>query len=338
MCGNRRKEMPSQELHYAIGVDLGGTKIAMGIVDEMGHMLEHRRIDTEVQEGAAAVEIQILKNIEDLRKKNDIPISGIGIGVAGQIESATGKVIFAPNLKWHNIPLKTSMEKAIQLPVSVVNDVRAITLGEWLYGAGKGFSDILCVFIGTGIGGGIVSGGSLMTGFSNSFGEVGHVTIDYNGPLCTCGKRGCLEAIAGGWGIAARAQEAIEADKESSSSKYMLELAGGNVKGVDAKVVIEAYHQQDAMAEQIIQNMQKGVIAGLASLINAYNPARLILGGGIIDAMPEIVSVIDKGIRDNALKAATQSLEVVKGTLGKNVGVVGSAAAIFNLIKQHKVK
>lgn len=321
--------MPNQKLQYAIGVDLGGTKIEVGIVDETGHIYDHQRFNTLAQEGPSAVEEQILKSIHSLLQRANVPILGIGIGVAGQIQSKTGLVIFAPNLRWHQIPLQSNIEKVLAIPARIVNDVRAITLGEWLYGAGRGCQDLLCAFIGTGIGSGVVSEGNLLTGYSNTFGEVGHLSIDFNGPLCTCGKRGCLEAIAGGWGIAARAQEAIEDDKQGKASQKLLKLAGGDLKAVTAKTVMEAYRLKDPMAESLMRNVQRALVAGFASLVNIYNPQRLILGGGVIDGMPEIIQIIEHGIKKTALKAATQSLEVVRAQLGKGAGVIGAAAAIF---------
>jgi glucokinase len=326
--------MPKQELRHAIGVDLGGTKIELGIVDETGHIHEHRRLETLVQEGPEAVEEQILKSIHLLRQENQVPLFGIGIGVAGQIQAETGLVLFAPNLKWHHFPLQANIERALKIPTRIVNDVRAITLGEWLYGAGKGCQDLLCIFVGTGIGGGVVSGGRLLTGCSNTLGEVGHMTIDFEGPMCTCGKRGCWEAFAGGWGIAARAKEAIEAEGRGKTSQGILSLAGGQLDAVTAKVVVEAYRQKDPLAEEIMEQAQKALIVGFASLINLYNPCRLILGGGLMDGLPEMISMIEKGIRETALKAATQSLEIMPARLGKEVGVIGSAAAIFNLVKR----
>ncbi len=242
-------------------------------------------------------------------------------------------MLFAPNLKWHDFPLKDNIEKALKIPTRIVNDVRAITLGEWLYGGGRGCRDLLCVFIGTGIGGGVVSGGQLLTGCSNTFGEIGHLTIDYDGPLCTCGKMGCLEALAGGWGIAARAKEAIEANQQREASQVILQLAYGNLKDVTAKNVIEAYYQKDPMAEKIIAKAKTALIAGLASLINAYNPCRLILGGGLIEGMPEMIEMIYQGVKKIALKAATQSLDVIKAELGKEIGVIGAAAAVFQIGK-----
>lgn len=326
--------MPSQELQYAIGIDLGGTKIEMGIMDETGDIRECQRLDTLVQEGPKVVEKQILQGIEALSQKANIPILGIGIGVAGQIQAKTGLVIFAPNLKWHNFPLQENIENALKIPTRIINDVRAITLGEWLYGAGKGYQDLLCAFIGTGIGSGVVSDGRLLTGHSNTLGEIGHLTIDFNGPLCSCGKRGCLEAFAGGWGIAARAQEAIEADRQGIMSQTLLRLASGDSKKVTAKIVVEAYRLKDPLAEKLMNETHKALVAGFASLINAYNPRRLILGGGLVDGMPEIIQVIDQGVRECALKAATQSLEIVKAQLGKGAGIIGSAAAIFNLFRK----
>jgi glucokinase len=326
--------MGNREQQYVIGIDLGGTKIELGIVDDEGRIYDRERLDTPVQEGPAAVEREILKNIDILRKRSGLPLSGVGIGVAGQIQWGTGLVIFAPNLQWHRFPLQANIEKALNIPTCIVNDVRAIAFGEWLYGAGKGSRDLLCVFVGTGIGGCLISNGKLMTGCSNTFGEVGHMTIDFKGPKCTCGKRGCFEAFAGGWGIAARAKEAIEKDKQGKASQCLLKLADGKLEAVTAKILMEAYRQKDPMAEMLIEEVQKALIAGFASLVNLYNPCRLIIGGGVIDGMPEMIQKIDKGIREMALQASSQSLEVRKAQLGKEVGVIGSAAAIFNKLKE----
>lgn len=328
--------MPDQALRHAIGVDLGGTKIEIGIVSEKGDVIDHCRLETIAEEGASAIEMKILKTIVDLRNKNSVPISGVGIGVPGQVESYTGTVIFAPNLHWHNIPLKANMSKALGLPITVINDVRAITMGEWFYGAGKDCKDILCVFIGTGIGCGIVSGGRLLTGCSNTCGEVGHMTIDLSGPICTCGKKGCFEAVAGGWGIAETARAIIKADGGGEASKCLLNLAGGTIQNVDAKVVVDAYLDQDPLATRLIHDVQRALIMGLTNLVNLFNPCRLILGGGFIDGLPEIVPILETGIREIALKATIRRLEVVTAKLGKKVGVIGSTAAFFNSAEEQK--
>jgi glucokinase len=326
--------MTNDPLRYAIGVDLGGTKIEVGIVDETGRIHQHQRLKTLALQGPQAIERQIIESIHGLQQEMAVSLSGIGIGAAGQIHPQSGEVIFSPNLNWHHVPLQANIEKTFHLPVRIVNDVRAITLGEWQYGAGQDCNELLCLFVGTGIGAGVVSGGRLLTGCSNTFGELGHITIDFNGSFCTCGKRGCLESFAGGWGIAARAQKAIELDEKRHRSQMLLNLAGGQLNQVTAKIVVQAYHEGDEIAKSVIEQARTALIAGVASLVNAFNPCRIILGGGLIDGLPEFVDAIDKGVREIALKAATQSLEITKPKLGKEVGVIGSAAAIFKLLKE----
>jgi glucokinase len=328
--------MNQESLQYVVGVDLGGTKIELGVVDAAGRMHHHLRLETRVEEGPQVIENQILVSIQSLQKQIGVPILGVGVGAAGQIHAQTGEVIFAPNLKWHHVPLQFNLEQALKIPVRIINDVRAITWGEWQYGAGKGYDDLLCVFVGTGIGGGIVSGGRLLIGCSNTFGEIGHMTIDFKGPICTCGKRGCLEAFAGGWGIAARAQEAIEADGRGDASQLLLKKVNGELNAMTARTVVQAYHEGDEMAKRIIEQAKQALIAGIASLVNAFNPCRLILGGGVIEGLPEFVQAINEEVRRIALKAATQSLTIVPARLGKEVGIIGSAAAIFSLLKQER--
>lgn len=328
--------MEPQGFGCAIGVDLGGTKIELGIVDESGYIHQRHHVNTLVQEGPQAIENQILEIVRTLQKEAEFPIAGIGIGAAGQIHPETGEVIFAPNLKWHNVPLQADIENALHIPVRIVNDVRAITLGEWLYGAGKGCDDLLCVFVGTGIGGGIVSGGRLLNGCTNTFGEIGHMTIDFNGPRCTCGKQGCLEAFAAGWGIAARAQESIESNHETAASRALMKLANDQLSAVTSKIVAQGYYEGNELSQRIIDQAKRALIAGLASMVNAFNPCRLILGGGLIDGMPELIDTINEGVRHVALKAATKSLQIVKAKLGKEVGIIGSAAAVFNHLRQEK--
>lgn len=314
----------------AIGVDLGGTKIEVGRVDESGQLLEHRRLITNVRGGPAVITEDIIRTILELINSAKAPIAGIGIGVAGQIDASTGVVHFAPNLpRWHDVPLQQEIEKALHLPVKVVNDVRAITWGEWLFGAGKGCQDMICLFVGTGIGSGIVSNGQLLEGYSNTWGEVGHMTIDLHGPVCTCGNIGCWEAIAGGWGIAQRAREAVLID--SGKGAFLLQLANNQVENISAKTVVEAYRMHDPLAISLINKVKEALAAGCVSLINLFNPARLVLGGGVIDGLPELVPFIEQEIKSRALKAATKNLEVIPAQLGKQVGVIGAAAVVLGM-------
>lgn len=315
----------------AIGVDLGGTKIALGKVDEEGHLLELVRYDTETQSGYGAVVNQVVKGIRQLMGQGATYIAGVGIGVAGQVDTATGAVVFAPNLYWHDVPLLADVKKACEVPVTVTNDVRAVLWGEWLFGAGRGSEDLLCVFVGTGIGGGIICRGRVVEGCSNTAGEIGHMTVDLNGPLCKCGNRGCMEALAGGWAIAGKAQEIVKADPALGG--MILEMAGGNVEDITARTIARAFHAGDKLAQKIVDEAADALAAGISALVNAVNPCRVILGGGVIDGMPEMVARIDKGVRVRALGAATSRLTVCLSSLGSEAGIIGAAALAIKAVK-----
>jgi glucokinase len=322
-----------KEFKQAIGIDLGGSKIDISLVNQSGTIHQQRRLETNVKGGPAAIEKQILEVIHEMISSTHGTVLGVGIGVAGQIDEKTGTVLFGPNLKWHNHPLQENLQNAIKLPVKVINDARAITLGEWLYGAGFGCDDLVCIFVGTGIGGGVVSGGKLLKGCSNTCGEIGHMTIDFHGPTCVCGNRGCLEAFAGGWAIAKQAQEAIKT--ADSPNKTLLELADNDINNVSAKLVIEAYHKGDALALFLMERFKQALVAGCVSIVNAFNPCRLILGGGVLSGLPEFLPLIESSIKRSALNAATVKLQVLPPKLNHDEsGILGASAIIFNSIAE----
>jgi glucokinase len=305
-----------------LGIDLGGTKIDIGLVDSSGKIL-HRELIKTSKAGAETVVHDILHAITTLQHR-DHPIQSIGIGMAGQIDAQTGTVLFAPNLGWRDFPLGKAIESALRLPVHITNDVRAAAYGEWLYGAGKGCQDLICLFIGTGIGSGIVSGGRMLTGSSNSAGEVGHMTLDLHGPLCGCGNKGCFEALASGSAIARRAKELISYD--STDGKKLLDLIGSDAETITARHIFEAYRFHSPIAVRVVEEVKETLIAGVAGLVNAFNPQKVILGGGVITGFPELIEVIRSGIPKRALKVAVEHLEVVQGQLKGDAGVVGAAA------------
>lgn len=310
---------------WTIGVDLGGTKLDIGIVDSSGKVIDRILIKTKAKEGFRAVIQDIINAIGELRIRNtNGTVLGVGVGIAGQIDRQTGCVLFAPNLNWHDIPLQTELSTALKLPVYVINDVRAATLGEWLYGSGRGSDDILCLFVGTGIGGGIISGGRMLIGSSNSAGEVGHMTIDVNGPKCTCGNYGCFEALAGGWAIARRVKEAVIRDPKAGQA--LLDLVNGKVEELSAKHVFQLSRSGDPLATSIINEVSVDLIAGIAGLVNAFNPERVIVGGGIINGYPEFIDEIRIGVPTRALNSAVKSLQIVEASLQADAGVVGAAA------------
>jgi glucokinase len=308
----------------AIGIDLGGTKLALGKVDGKGRMIERVRYDTDAAGGPGAVIEQIVEGVRELNRAGPVSISGVGIGVAGQVDRETGVVRFAPNLDWHDVPLRADVEKACAIPVVVTNDVRAALWGEWLFGAGRGVDDLVCIFIGTGIGAGIVCGGQVLEGCGNTAGEIGHMTVVLGGPLCHCGNRGCMESLAGGWGMARRTQERVKADPVYGGK--ILKTAGGKIEDITAKTLAQAFYAGDPLAEEIMNEVTDTLSAGIASLVNALNPCRIILGGGIIEGMPDLISRINNGVRSRALPAATGCLEITASKLGNEAGIVGAAA------------
>jgi glucokinase len=243
--------------------------------------------------------------------------------MAGQIEKYNGIVRFAPNLGWRNVPLGAMLEEALVLPVEVTNDVRAATYGEWLYGAGQGVDDLICLFVGTGVGGGIVSGGKLLEGCDNSAGELGHLTIMTDGRQCHCRNRGCLEAYAGGWAIAERAQEAVRIDLKAGQSLITL---AGSIERITAATVTEAYATGDPVAQRIVEETAHFLAAGVVGIVNAFNPCLLVLGGGVIQGSPMYLPMVERAVRINALEAALGGLRIVTAALGNKAGVIGAAA------------
>lgn len=310
------------EKELTLGIDLGGTKVALGVVDPLGNIVHREHIDTN-KSGPRAVVKDIISASKRLAQGNG-NIVAAGVGMAGQIAPVTGIVHFAPNLGWREFPLGDALKEGLGIPVKVINDVRAITWGEWLHGAGKGCNDILCLFVGTGIGGGIVSAGQMLEGSDNAAGEVGHITIDLRGTLCSCGNRGCFETLAAGWAIAQRAKELLAYD--SLGGRGLLDIVGGKVEKITAQYVFEASRNKVPLAMKVIEEAQEGLIAGIASLVNTVNPKRLILGGGVIQGNPELMDVIRQGVPRRALKVVSEQLEIVPAALKGEAGVVGTAA------------
>jgi glucokinase len=184
-----------------LGVDLGGTKMKTALVDKSGKILSSHRYPTNPEKGTRRIIDDIVACVEECLGKGEEDAQALGIGIAAQVDHS-GVVLTSPNLGWQNVPLRDELEERLKLPVVVTNDVRAASWGEWHFGAGKGVDDLVVIFVGTGIGGGVVSGGRMLEGCSNTAGEIGHTTLIADGRNCSCPNKGCLEAYAGGWAIA----------------------------------------------------------------------------------------------------------------------------------------
>lgn len=306
---------------WVSGIDLGGTKTLIVAKTKEGEVLDKLVFKTDAKEGPEPVFQHIEKTLLDLTEKLKAPPSAIGIGIAGQIDKKESKLLFGPNLGWKEVDIKEKL-KRFNCPIAVLNDVRAATLGEWKYGSGKGFSNLACIFIGTGIGGGFVTDGKLLEGANNSAGEIGHMVVDMNGPKCTCGNFGCLEAFAGGWAIAENARQLIK--KHPEKGRRILELAKGDILGIDGKIITKAYNEKDPLATIVIELAIKALTAGVLSIIHAVNPSLLIFGGGIVDGLPDIVTKVEKEVRSRGLNSALSNLSFKKAALEKEAVAIGA--------------
>jgi len=246
-----------------------------------------------------------------------------GIGVAGQVDPETGTVRSAPNLDWTDVPLQARVATALGMPVHVLNDVRAITWGVWQHGAGRGVDDLVAVFIGTGIGGGVISDGRMLHGHRGTAGEVGHTTLVAGGRDCHCPNRGCWEAYAGGWAIAERAQDAVREQPEAGQT--LLDLAG-SLDAITGATVSDAVERNDPLAKQLTEATSQYLGAGMTSVVNTFNPERIVMGGGVIEGHPAHVDAVMQIIKERALPPARHQVEVVLSELGGQAGVVGAAA------------
>lgn len=330
MAGGWNRIVPEDRELLTLGVDVGGTKIETVLVDAAGRILASHRYPTQPEKGPDGVIANIVTSVEVCLGEADQKAQGLGIGVAGQVDRASGMLRFAPNLVgWYNVPLQAKLEETLGLPVVVNNDVRAATWGEWQHGAGQGVNDLVCLFVGTGIGGGVVSSGQLLEGCANTAGELGHITIVAGGRRCRCPNRGCLEAYAGGWAIAERAQEAVRADPKSGQTLVTL---AESIQQISAATVTQAYTDGDPLANHLVEETAQYLAAGVVGIVNAFNPCLLVLGGGVIEGLPGYVSMIEPLVRANALKAAVEHLRIVTAALGTKAGAIGAATLARNKV------
>ncbi|MGD9131388.1 MAG: ROK family protein [Candidatus Bathyarchaeota archaeon] len=311
-----------------LGVDLGGTKLNVGLVDADGCLLSaHKSVIHDSKEPGKVI-ADISAGVEACLSKSGQEAKALGIGVAAQVD-LRGVVRGSQNLGWRNVPLKKKLEKQHGLPVVVTNDVNAATWGEWRYGAGRGVDDLAVLFVGTGVGGGVITGGKLLSGCTNSGGELGHITIVFDGRQCHCPNKGCLEAYVGGWAIAERAQETIRA--LSNEGRRLLALAGG-IKQVTAVTVSQAYREGDLLSRLLVKETGRYLAAGVVSIVNAFNPCVMVLGGGVIEGIPKLVQIVKDIVPTMALEASVEELKIVKASLGADAGVIGAAAFAQDLL------
>lgn len=301
-----------------LGVDIGGTKTIVAVADDRG-IIAQERIDTPREQGPPVVLSAIERAVRCLLTRHESRITSVGIGCGGPLDRERGIVHVAPNLPgWENLDLAGYFGKAFGAPVFLDNDVNLMALGEAREGAGVGIDHLAYFNIGTGIGGGIVIGGKLYRGCGNAA-EFGHQIILPDGPMCLCGKRGCLESLASGTSIARRAKERL-ADHPDSA---ILSLAG-SMENVTARVVAQAALEGDDLARRIWLETGEYLGIGVANVINILNPRMVVLGGGVVEAGDLLLDPVRRTVRERAMTQLANDAQIVRGALGEQAGIIGA--------------
>ena len=313
-------------MRYVVGIDLGGTNIVVGTIAEDGsELLGLVSEPTLPDQGGDAVIARIVKLARaSMAQAKGKEIVGVGIGSPGPLDTKTGIVILTPNLGWVDMPLRDRVADGLKLPTVLDNDANCAIYGEWWRGAAQGVEHVIGLTIGTGIGGGIILGGEIYHGASDVAGEMGHMTINANGRLCKCGNQGCLEAYASGPAIAARAVEGIQAGSKSALPQYVQ----GDLSKITAQVVYEAANDGDGYALEVVRETAKLLGAGVASLVNIFNPSVVVICGGVTQAGEKLFGPLTAEVHRRAFKPAWEVCRIVPGALPGTAGVYG-AAAVF---------
>lgn len=314
------------EKNLFIGIDLGGTNIKAALVNtDTGEISATRSTPTQAREGHDAVIAQMAVLSEEILLSTDktkADIGGIGIGIPGALDLDKGTTVFLPNLpgNWRNVPVRDQLARLTGLHVAILNDARSMTLGEWKFGAGRGF-DTACYTLGTGIGGGLVLNGQLHLGINGSAGELGHVSVDLNGPKCGCGSRGCIEAYASGPAIAAMGMKAVVQGRNTTIAT----MCDGDLNKITPQLVCDAARNGDEVAREIYEFAGNIIGAGIANVITATTPRRIVIGGGVAAAGELILDPIRRSMRSRVFLVDALQVEVVPAQMGNNAGLVGAA-------------
>ncbi len=313
-------------MNYSVGFDLGGTKMMATVFDEAFTPLASKRRKSSAHEGAEAGMGRVINTIEAALAKAEIPadqLSTIGVGCPGPLDLDRGIVREMPNLGWKNTAMKRALEKAFECPVVIANDVDAGVYGEYRLGTAKNARCVVGVFPGTGIGGGCVYQGQILRGKTGSCMEIGHLPVMVDGPLCGCGNRGCLEAVAGRLAISAAAASAAY----RGEAPHLLAETGMDLSNIRSGALSAAINAGDAVVERIVIQAARRIGWALAGVVNLLAPDILLLGGGLVKAMPHIFSKeVNIATNDRVMPAFRGSFKVVVAGLGDQATATGAAA------------
>jgi len=313
---------------YVVGIDMGATHLGLIVADFSAHVVNEAEYPFSVVDGPEACLPVIDTHLQELLKKLEIPfdkILAVGIGVPGPVITKAGAVGAPPIMPgWDAYPIRAYLESLWGVPVSLGNDAEFGALGEWAAGAGRGARNLVYIKVGSGIGAGLLLEGNIYRGTTGCAGEIGHITIRESGPLCTCGNRGCLEAVAGGWAIARQAREAVRAGRRTQLSSLDPEM-------ITARDVTSAARLGDLVAQQIVT--EAGACLGIAvsSLVNLVNPSIVVVGGGVAQIGDLLLEPVRKAVRERSLRSAAQAVRITASVLGRRSSSVGAVIQAINV-------
>ncbi|HEY9173256.1 MAG TPA: ROK family protein [Verrucomicrobiae bacterium] len=318
--------MADQAKEYLLGVDLGGTKILTGVFDAKLDLKGSAKVSTKANRGVDAVIGRIARCVREAVDECDLNLAqvrGIGIGAPGAVDTETGRVIFAPNLPdWKDIPLKKELEKELGVPVFLGNDCNVCTLGVFEKEFKSKPKHLIGIFVGTGIGGGLILNGELFYGHNLTAGEIGHMVIEVNGPKCGCGNRGCYEALGSRTAIFRKIQAAVKDGQKT----LLTDMLGDDLKDMRSNDLRKAVRRGDKFVEKVVEEAAEYTGIAVANLINIFNPEMVVVGGGVIEALgDEMMPTIVKTAKDHVMPGTMGDIEIKASKLGDEAGITGGA-------------
>jgi glucokinase-like ROK family protein len=295
----------------------------------VAQILWRKRVVSDSRDGKAG----IIKRVENIIQKAleageefKLRRLGIGLGVAGLVDARHSKLVFAPNLRWHDVPFREMWTQRFNMPVFVENEANAAALGEYYFGAARDVQSLIYLSAGVGLGAGIIIDGKLFRGSGGYAGEVGHMTVDPNGELCGCGKRGCWETVVGPRAIARRVREALEGRNNS----LIRDMVDNDLSRVDVNIVLQAAKDGDPIAQKALKEIGFQLGVGIGNLVNTFNPEMVVLGGILSLASPFILPAIEESLEKHALPQACETLKVIASAHGADGCVMGGAVLVLD--------
>lgn len=313
---------------YVVGIDMGASHLGIVVADFSAHVLEEREYPLAVEAGPekclAKVDAQLRELLSHLNLSME-DVMAVGLGVPGPVVADAGSVSAPPIMPgWDNYPIRDHLQKQWNAPVALSNDAELGALGEWAYGAGRGEQNLAYIKVGTGIGAGLLLDGQMYRGTTGSAGEIGHITIQDGGPLCTCGNHGCLEAVAGGGAIARKAGEAVRSGRRT-------QLSSIPVDHITARDVAAAARLGDLVAQQVLTEAGTYLGIAVASLVNLFNPSMVVVGGGVSQVGDLLLEPIRRAVRERSLRSAAQAVRITAAVLGRRSSSIGAVVQGIDL-------